>query len=85
MPRCARAPCKRWRVRHSAATRPGAHSSSYLQVCSSDLEHGVSPQVQSELPEDADMAVDIQTDKALVDVIMDTELDKWAPGSWHQR
>ena len=45
----------------------------------------MSPQMEGDLPEDADMAVNLRIDKALVDVIMDNELDKWAPGSWHNR
>jgi len=62
-----------------------AHSS-HLPACSSDLEHGLSPQEASQdLPEDAEMAVDLQTDKILADIIMDSELDKWTPGQRLQR
>jgi hypothetical protein len=35
--------------------------------------------------EDAEMAVQLMTDKTLENVIMDDLLQKWTPAQWHQR
>ena len=63
--------CPRSLQTMAATTRPGLNPHTYRCARLTCL----SPQVA-----DPDAAVELQTDKALADVIMDSELDKWTPG-----